>query len=227
MMTVGAIADLYSRCIDFTLAYTQAPIDIEIFLELPIGFDVEGATKGQYVLRLKKNLYGLKQAGLSWYETLKGYLEKNGFRQSSVDPCVFYRGSLILLCYVDDCLLFAKHQSEIDQLVAELHETFVMTDEGDVSTYLGIKIEHHTDSDGNMTIKMSQPSLIQRVLDLVQLSDQRMHDTPAEAKRLLSKDASGAPLRNIRPFYRILDGTSNMTVNYENYVCVTGARKNT
>ena len=60
------VLGLNSQSIDFTLIYMQALIDIEIYLELPAGFEVEGREKSKFVLRLKKDLYGLKQAGLSW-----------------------------------------------------------------------------------------------------------------------------------------------------------------
>jgi hypothetical protein len=56
------------------------------------------------VLKLLKNLYGLKDAGLTWFEHLKYGLAARGFKQSLVEPCMFIQGSLILLIYVDDCV---------------------------------------------------------------------------------------------------------------------------
>ena len=90
------------------LASTQAPIDIEIYLQLPAGFDVEGGDRQRYALRLKKNLYRLKQAGLSWFDTLHIYLIDQGFTQSESDPCFFHHGKVILVCYVDDSLIFVQ-----------------------------------------------------------------------------------------------------------------------
>jgi hypothetical protein len=51
----------YTKQIDFVLAYTQAPIERELYLAIPI--ELEGANKGDYALKLLKNLYGQKQAG--------------------------------------------------------------------------------------------------------------------------------------------------------------------
>jgi hypothetical protein len=70
LLTLSLLLGLHTRSIDFTLAFTQAPIDVETFIELPAGFSVPD-TNEDYVLELKKTLYGLRQAGLNWFETLK------------------------------------------------------------------------------------------------------------------------------------------------------------
>ena len=55
--------------IDFVMAYTQAPIEMDMYMELPAGVqaDTAGNNKG-CVLQLLANLYGQKQAGLVWNE---------------------------------------------------------------------------------------------------------------------------------------------------------------
>lgn len=54
-----------------------------------------------------------------------------------------------------------------------------MTDEGDVKSFLGVKIVHHPDG----SMEFTQPSLIQNVLKLLHLDEEsKMHDTPAEVK---------------------------------------------
>jgi hypothetical protein len=73
LLTLSLLLTLNSRSIDFTLAFTQAPMDVETYIKLPVSFTVKGATE-EYVLELKKTLYGLKQAGLNWYETLYEHL---------------------------------------------------------------------------------------------------------------------------------------------------------
>ena len=50
----------------------------------------------------------------------------------------------------------------------------MLTDEGDVNTYLGIKIEKLEDEEGNKTLKLSQPHLMQRIIDMVNVTDQHM-----------------------------------------------------
>jgi hypothetical protein len=61
------------------------------------------------VCRLKKTLYGLKQASRAWYEKIDGYLMSLGFNKSVVDPNLYYNivddECLILVLYVDELFL--------------------------------------------------------------------------------------------------------------------------
>ena len=61
MLTLEAMENLHTKSIDFVLAYPQANLDVDIYIELPQGFNVEPECR-RYVLKLQKNLYGLKQA---------------------------------------------------------------------------------------------------------------------------------------------------------------------
>ena len=47
--------------------------------------------KQQHRLKLLQNLHGLKDAGATWFNQLrKGLTEDLKFKQSLVDPCLFY-----------------------------------------------------------------------------------------------------------------------------------------
>ena len=67
-----------------------------------------------------------------------------GFTQSLVDPCLFYRGKVVLVIYVDDCIIFTPEKSQADNLVEELDKKFSIEDEGDVTNYLGTHITRPT-----------------------------------------------------------------------------------
>jgi hypothetical protein len=108
LLVLSLLLGLQSRSIDFTLAFTQAPIDVpNTYLGLPTGFSVEG-DPDDFVLELKKTLYGLHQAGLNWFDNLRQQLLLLGFQQSVIDPCCYIKDDLLLLCYVDGCLLFCS-----------------------------------------------------------------------------------------------------------------------
>jgi len=63
-------------------------------------------------------MYGLKEAGNNWFDTLKESLLARGFTQSSIDPCLFIRANCITVVYVDNCLFFAKSDDVLDSLIA-------------------------------------------------------------------------------------------------------------
>eukprot|EP00957_Ditylum_brightwellii_P001023 81343-Ditylum_brightwellii.AAC.1 len=85
---MSKLYNLNSRSIDFVLAYPQAEVKTTIYLTLPEGIKI--STDGEdAVLKLKKNLYGLKYAGRTWWEHLSLGLDKLGFRQCTSDLCVW------------------------------------------------------------------------------------------------------------------------------------------
>ena len=60
---VIALLKKWHMCqLDFILAFTQANIEMDLYMEVPKGFDIEGK-RSKYALQLLKNLCGQKQAG--------------------------------------------------------------------------------------------------------------------------------------------------------------------
>ena len=61
------------------------------------------------MLKLNHELYGLVQAARSWWLKFINALVNVGFEQGEVDPCLIFQkneyGILILILFVDDCLL--------------------------------------------------------------------------------------------------------------------------
>ena len=49
--------------LDFVLAYTQADVEHTMFMSMPKGVNIPGASGNEYTLQLEKNLYGQKQVG--------------------------------------------------------------------------------------------------------------------------------------------------------------------
>jgi hypothetical protein len=107
-------------------------------MNIPPGFIIDGSslrfthdsTKNNskhHVLKLLKNVYGLCQAGNVWFNKLCQHLLHRGFVQSSMDPCLFYRKDVIIIVYVDDCLLFSSSDKTLDDLISSLATEFKLT----------------------------------------------------------------------------------------------------
>ena len=59
LLTNCHLHKLESDSIDFVLPFSQVDLDVDIYMEIPQGIDVDGTQKRQ-ILKLLKNLYGLK-----------------------------------------------------------------------------------------------------------------------------------------------------------------------
>ena len=138
------------RQIDVKTAYLHGDLDEEIYMEAPDGLDIpEGM-----VLRLRKAIYGLKQAGRQWYLKLKSVLLDLGFKQIINDPHTFVfhqqegdtARTLVVPIYVDDLLpvgdkYLAKH------FETEIAKYFDVTIVGDATYFLGIRVQRTREPD--------------------------------------------------------------------------------
>jgi hypothetical protein len=188
-MTLANLHGLHTKAVDFIQAYPQAKIKAVIFLKTPPGVILESEGGREMVLLLLKNLYGLKDAGLTWYEHLTSGLTKIGFQPTKSDPCVFIRGSNIILIYVDDCVIISTSEGEGNKILEEIqNQGLKLTDEGTMETYLGIQIDKH--ENGGFT--MSQPYLIDRIIGSIQgMKDAKVCKSPASSTVTLTKDVDG------------------------------------
>ena len=91
---------------------------------------------------------------------------------------------------MDDCLIFAKNKEYADKLISDLQQKFTLTEEEDVSAYLGVLMEIDKKSG---LLKMSQPYLIQQIINLLgsSISEANVKKTPAVYKEILHKDEDG------------------------------------
>ena len=63
--------------LDVKSAFLNGDLDVEIFMNQPEGFIVEG--KESFVCKLKKSLYRFKQAPRAWYKKILRYFTNIGF----------------------------------------------------------------------------------------------------------------------------------------------------
>ena len=106
LLTLTAVHKWHTKQLYFVLAVPQAPVEREIYMKIPKGFELNQGDSEDYVLKLHKNVYSQKQAGRVWNKYLVDKLvNKLKFVQSKTDECVFYRGSTIYLLYTDDSIL--------------------------------------------------------------------------------------------------------------------------
>ena len=92
MAQVANSKDWNLRQIDFKNAFLNAPMDKELYMELPPGLefvmDVAKLARGT-VCKLVRGLYGAKQSPALWNRELDTYLRSLGFIPSASDACLY------------------------------------------------------------------------------------------------------------------------------------------
>jgi Reverse transcriptase (RNA-dependent DNA polymerase) len=184
LLMMSILLGLETRQVDYVAAFIQAEIDTEVYVEMPRGFAQPGK-----VLRLKKSLYGLKQSPRNHFQNLSSKLQALGFSSCDSDPCLFVSDKCICLVYVDDTLLYARSQSDIDDVVNGLRNLKMdLEEESDVAGFLGVLVDRRPDG----SIHLLQKGLIQRILDALQIHHLPPKRTPAKLG-VLSSDPEGDP----------------------------------
>lgn len=96
------------------------------------------------VCKLRRSIYGLKQASRNWFAKLKTRLVEMGFKQSLVDYSLFTHttGNKIthLLVYVDGIIITGNNNEVMMMLKKKLQEAFYIKDLGKLRFFLGLEL---------------------------------------------------------------------------------------
>jgi hypothetical protein len=176
--------------LDFDGAYLNGTIDTDVYMQQVKGFERDGPSgepASEMVCKLRKSLYGLKQAGRIWYHTLRSHLcaqadtPSQGFICTRADTCVFVRHRsatwVVCMVYVDDLLVFSNNAQAREDFIQHLGGTFKITDKGLLQYYLGINFTS-TGTRGTM----DQKKYIQENLEHFGLHKANPRSTPLSNK---------------------------------------------
>jgi hypothetical protein len=106
--------------VDFVMAYPQAPIEMDIYMELPQGIQTKHGNSKEHILKLEKNIYVQKQAGCMRNSFLVDKLTPIGFTTPLIDDCVFFRGDIIFMVYMDDGIFLGSEDSQLQEVIKEI-----------------------------------------------------------------------------------------------------------
>ena len=188
VLTIAAMLRWPTRQLDYILAFPQAPIERDLYMRIPKGYQVDSGDNHNYVLKLKRNLYGQKQAGRVWNKYLIQKLEGIGFQQSAHDECVLFRGKVIYALYTDDTIITAPNNKLIDDVIKDIQKAGLkVTDEGDIEDFLGVNITRTDDG----SIHLHQPHLIHQILQDLNIQENAgVKEIPAKSSEILSRHSS-------------------------------------
>lgn len=184
LMALAASKGLKIHQMDAVTAFLQGEIEEDIYLEQPDGFN-DGTGK---VCKLKRAIYGLKQAGRQWNKKLDRELKNIGLIQSDMDPCIYHLTNLNLMVaiYVDDFLIFYKDEEQLKALMAVLCSRFRMKDMGPAKGCIGIRIKQ-TDKG----IELDQQVYVEEILKRFGMIDSKPIGNPCDINSKLINETSG------------------------------------
>ena len=116
-------------------------------MKQPEGFD----DNNQKVYKLRRSIYGLKQASCQWYINFHKIITSYGFIENFVDQCIYLKVSgskvIFLVLYVDDILLASNDLGLLHDTKQFISQNFEMKDLDEASYVIGIEI--HKDKTRN------------------------------------------------------------------------------
>ncbi|XP_015166295.1 uncharacterized mitochondrial protein AtMg00810-like [Solanum tuberosum] len=197
--------DMYQ--LDVNNAFLHGDLHEEVYMDIPPGLMV---TDTRMICKLKKSLYGLKQASRQWYDKLAQFLYSRGYSHSTNDYSLFYRkigSSLVFVAVcVDDVIITGTDIIEITSLKNSLHNEFKIKDLGRLQYFLGLEILY---KDSGVII--SQRKFTIDLLHEFDCSDCKSVSSPLESTVKL-KAGEGILLTD-PTYYRKLVGKLNFLTN--------------
>jgi hypothetical protein len=164
--------------LDVKTTFLHGDLEEEIYMEQPEGFIEKG--RENLVCRLKKSLYGMKQAPCQWYKKFDSFMLDHGFKRLNEDHCVYIKRDkndnfIVLLLYVDDMLIVGKDKLMINRLKEELNNAFAMKNLGPTRKILGMQIICDRK---RKKLWLSQQQYLGKVLEKFNMADAKPVGTP-------------------------------------------------
>lgn len=205
ILCMSSICKWKMKTFDFVQAFPQAPSEAELYVDVPRGCTIDG-DNSKWCLKVLNNIYGQKQAGRVWYRFMtEKLINQLGYTQSKYDPCVLWKSGCIIVIYTDDTIITGPDEDTIDMLIAEVGKIFKITSNDSVEDFLGVNVR----TDNNGQIILTQPKLIDSILEDLGLNDQSTTKrTPAISSKILLPHLD-SPSFNEKWHYRSVIGKLN------------------
>jgi len=179
---------------DVKSAFLNGVIEEEVFVKQPPGF--EDLKHPDHVYKLKKSLYGLKQAARAWYDRLSNFLIKNDIKRGKVDTTVFRRtiekNILVVQIYVDDIIFGSTNASLCKEFSKLMLDEFEMSMLGKLKFFFGVQINQWKDGEYVHQTKYTKELLKKFKLEDCKVMNTPMHPTLLKQRRYWIKGRSEA-----------------------------------
>ncbi|UYV83660.1 hypothetical protein LAZ67_23001938 [Cordylochernes scorpioides] len=207
--TVLALAveyDLLVHQMDVQSAFLNGDVKEEIYMTQPENF--ESKKYPRRVCKLKKAIYGLKQAGMTWHAKLDSVLKEMGLEQMKTDNCVYIKreeGVLLVAIYVDDMIVAAEEESPLICFKESMKKLFKINYLGALNYCLGIRVQRGVDG----SIYLDQERYIEELLEKYEMKESKPISTPMDPNYKVTKispiDGENEPVDKVQ--YQSLIGS--------------------
>ncbi|TPX49944.1 DNA-directed DNA polymerase [Synchytrium endobioticum] len=174
LISLVAAYNWYASTLDISTAFLNGNLTEEIYVKQPNGFQ----TDPHFVCRLKKSLYGLRQAPRVWFEHLSAWMHDANFFSSPAEPCL-YTGTassgtrVYILIHVDDFLITASTKEAVVEIESKLESSFKLKKGGALNWYLNFQFIRHDN-----VILMSQHTYAMNILSEFNMDNCNSVPTP-------------------------------------------------
>ena len=180
LLALVAHFDLELHQMDVVTAFLNGDLDEDIYMEQPEGC-ADGANP-DFVCKLLKAIYGLKQAHRQWHYKIDSLLLIHlGFKKTRSDPCLYIKREgnsvMIIALYVDDLLLAGSDLDAILWMKGELKKRFEMKDLGEAKVCIGLEIHRNR---GAGQLWLGQRKYAESVLERFHMSKCNPSSTPMD-----------------------------------------------
>ena len=176
LLTLAVARGWHVTLADISTAFLHALMEGDAWVLPPVEYYPDGGV----VWKLKRALYGLKNAPKLWQQHLAATLESQGFRRMKSDPNLYYSASrkVYILCYVDDLMIFGDKKA-VAEVVESLQKELLLRvtgelSEGQEATFLGRRMRRTSTS-----VEMfMETSYIDRILEQAGVKTCKAAPTP-------------------------------------------------
>jgi len=170
---------------DVKNAFLHGELDKDIYMEQPRGF--KSKIHPEYVCKLKKVLYVLKQAPRAQYGKFGEFLVHSSFKVVPSDSSIFVKtkdGRLaIVLVYVDDLIITGNYSKEIQSTRENLSVQFQMKEIGELKHFLGLKVQRTKEE-----LFLGQQKYAKDLIQRYRMIDYKLVSTPMDLNVRLQED---------------------------------------
>jgi len=174
--------------LDVKSNFVNGELEEEDYIKQLVGFVL--SHQEDYVCRLKKTLYGLKQDPRAWYASLDECLHQQGFKKGRIDNNLYIKvdqdNLMIIEVYVDDIIFGSNDDRLSKNFPTKIQSEFEMSLPGEITYFLGLYI-----SQRDKGIFIYQTKYIKEMLNKFKMEDCKPVLTPMVIGCKLSlKDSS-------------------------------------